>query len=150
MNDAFQRFLVNKNIDSIETLLSVQKYLADEISCGKCKYARTTYQQIHAEKFLEELPILKNSYNNSFITREAHYFHHGLRFSPQKLRDYVLNRDIMDIGAFIGDSMVILTKYTNKKVMSYELSPKNYKRFFLKPLLRIIFPRINIIFKMSG
>lgn len=36
------------------------------------------------------------------------------------------NRDIIDAGAFIGDSALILSSFTEKKVYSFEPSPTNY------------------------
>lgn len=56
---------------------------------------------------------------------EVFYFHHGLRFQPENIKNYVRQKDILDIGAFIGDSAVVLAKYTDKKIYSYEIS-KNY------------------------
>ena len=59
--------------------------------------------------------------------QEVFYFHHGLRFCSQKIRDYIKQGDILDIGAFTGDSAIALLGYTNKNIYSYELSPKHIK-----------------------
>jgi FkbM family methyltransferase len=51
------------------------------------------------------------------------YNHHGLRWLPQAVKDYIRERDIVDVGASIGDSLTILDEYTNHRVISYELMP---------------------------
>jgi FkbM family methyltransferase len=40
------------------------------------------------------------------------------------VKDYIRERDIIDVGASIGDSLTILDEYTNHRVVSYELIPK--------------------------
>ena len=53
--------------------------------------------------------------------------HHGLRFAEKFILDYIKDKDIIDAGAFICDSALILTQYTSKKIYSYEVSSTNYK-----------------------
>jgi FkbM family methyltransferase len=50
--------------------------------------------------------------------------HHGLRNSPQQVRDFVKNKEIFDVGADMGDSLMVLENYTNIRVRSYELIPQ--------------------------
>ena len=42
--------------------------------------------------------------------------------------DYIMEKNIIDAGAFIGDSSVVLSQYTNKKVYAFEASKTNYQR----------------------
>jgi FkbM family methyltransferase len=60
---------------------------------------------------------------------ENFYHHHGLRFiaDPATL-NYIKDKDILDIGAFIGDSLVVLRNYTSGRVISYELAPGSYQK----------------------
>jgi FkbM family methyltransferase len=51
---------------------------------------------------------------------EVFYFHHGLRFANKKIQNYVRDRDVIDGGAYSGDSLLVLRKYTNKTVYCYE------------------------------
>lgn len=60
---------------------------------------------------------------------EVLFFNHGLKFANQKVLNYIKNRDIVDCGAYDGDSAVILSPYTDKKIYSFELSPKNIELF---------------------
>jgi hypothetical protein len=57
------------------------------------------------------------------VTAEWAYHHHGLRWLPQSVKDYIRQRDIMDVGASVGDSLTILVGYTNRRVISYEIDP---------------------------
>jgi len=47
---------------------------------------------------------------------------HGLMLVPQHHRDYIKTRAILDIGAWTGDSALILSRY-GRMVYSFELSP---------------------------
>ena len=58
------------------------------------------------------------------LLQEVFYFRHGLRFASEKLKKYVREGDMLDIGAYIGDSAIVLSNYTDRKVYSFELSPK--------------------------
>jgi FkbM family methyltransferase len=58
---------------------------------------------------------------------EAFYYRHGLRFCDQSIRDYVLNRDFIDCGASIGDSLTGLDEYTTKRIISYEIFEETWK-----------------------
>jgi FkbM family methyltransferase len=58
---------------------------------------------------------------------ECLYGHHGLRWLPQAVKDYIANGDILDIGAAVGDSLAVLDQYTSKRVVSYDLIPENAK-----------------------
>jgi FkbM family methyltransferase len=60
------------------------------------------------------------------IAMEVFGFHHGLRHRiPQQLMVELKNKSILDIGAFIGDSALILSEY-GKDVYSFELSASNF------------------------
>ena len=56
---------------------------------------------------------------------EVFYEHHDL--PSIKNINYILEKDIIDAGAFIGDSALIFSDYTNKNVYSFEPFSKNYK-----------------------
>lgn len=42
-------------------------------------------------------------------------------------KEYFSDKDIIDAGAFIGDSAIVLSDYTSKNVHSFEPTKKNYK-----------------------
>jgi FkbM family methyltransferase len=77
--------------------------------------------KLQAEQYRREP---KNSY--SFVHGagpESFYSHHGLRWLPQSVKDYIWERDIIDAGASTGDSLAVLDAYTNRTVVSYEIIP---------------------------
>lgn len=51
---------------------------------------------------------------------------HGIR--NFQCLDKIRDRSIMDIGAFIGDSALVFSSFTDKKIYSFEASPKNYEQ----------------------
>jgi FkbM family methyltransferase len=90
------------------------------------------YMLEHEEKWLSEKPVTINQpilLERKEIHPEASYFHHGLRFANQKIRDYVQHKDIIDGGACDGDSLLVLRDYTDKTVFCYEFSHENAKKF---------------------
>lgn len=52
--------------------------------------------------------------------------HHGIQ--KFKNLDRIRNQSIIDVGAFIGDSAMILSRYTENLVYSFEASPVNYEK----------------------
>ena len=60
---------------------------------------------------------------------EVFYFEHGLRSADQRILEYIKERDILDIGAFYGDSAYVLQNRTNQHIISYEFSPENVETF---------------------
>jgi FkbM family methyltransferase len=89
------------------------------------------YQLVHEQNWEEERDSCKKKYDlcGEWHAPEVFYFHHGLRLADQKILDHVRGRDIMDCGAFVGDSLLILRKYTDKNVYCYECANKNVKKF---------------------
>lgn len=72
------------------------------------------------EKFTYEIPVF--------------YYEHGLKTLSDAARYYIKHGDILDLGAFIGDSALVLSNYTDKKVYSVEMDKDNIKtmKFVLK------------------
>jgi FkbM family methyltransferase len=50
--------------------------------------------------------------------------HHGLRNASQQVKEFVKDKEIFDVGAYMGDSLMVLENYTNIRVRSYELIPQ--------------------------
>jgi FkbM family methyltransferase len=78
------------------------------------------------DDFMAETPALKRKFPwvkefKRHDDMEAYYYAHGLRFCTQSVRDYVRNRDFIDCGASIGDSLSALDQYTNRRIISYEI-----------------------------
>lgn len=71
---------------------------------------------------------------NSVYEIPVFYYEHGLRNLSDECLAFIKQGDILDLGAYIGDSALILSKYTDKVVYSIEMNESNYKKmeFVLK------------------
>jgi FkbM family methyltransferase len=74
--------------------------------------------------------VVKNEINikyphyHGFIEAGSWTRHHGLRNASQQVKDFVKDKEIFDVGAFMGDSLIVLENYTTIRVRSYELIPQ--------------------------
>ena len=59
------------------------------------------------------------------------YYHHGLKKLSNQLLTKIADGDILDLGGFIGDSALILSQYTRKKVFTVELNQANIQKMEL-------------------
>ena len=57
---------------------------------------------------------------------EKSVFHYKHQLEDLKDVNKFKNKDIIDVGAFVGDSALVFSEYTNKKVYSFEPVNKNY------------------------
>jgi len=124
MNSYINSFVVNNDPKSAEYLTFVMQSFLNVQKNRKCP-EETPSIKYHNKKFQEEMPLFKEKYSYLEIdAQESLYYVHGLRFTNPKIREYVKTKDMMDIGAYIGDSAIFLSDYTDEKVYSYEISPK--------------------------
>lgn len=56
------------------------------------------------------------------------YYEHGIKALSSKYLTYVMDGDILDLGGFIGDSALVLSKYTSYKVYTIEMNKKNIEK----------------------
>jgi FkbM family methyltransferase len=92
----------------------------------------TEEERIFSKLYFDE----RSEYKKQFFMAYEMYncdtftFHHGLRYASDKVKKYIENKDFIDGGAWIGDTVLILTKYYNpERVYAFELSPKNWESF---------------------
>ena len=84
------------------------------------------------KSFYEELPEIKKKYKlpeDALWIYGVFYDHHNLRFAPEKVRKYVQDKIFLDVGAYVGDSVLVLLNYNPRKIYSFEISNMNIKRF---------------------
>ena len=79
-------------------------------------------QQVSKNKSFYEAAGLRFVNNNMTI----HNFIDDFGLSFLGVRDKIMDRDIIDVGAYIGDSSLVLSKYTNGKVHAFEPFDKAY------------------------
>lgn len=86
----------------------------------------------------------------SYLAPEVFYFHHGLRFANKQILNYIKNKDILDCGAFVGDSVLILKDYSPRMIYSYEFSKASVESFKKTMQLNRIDSRYKLITKALG
>ena len=59
----------------------------------------------------------------------AIHYHHGMRFLPDSVKNYVKDKIFVDGGAWIGDSSLVFQTYSPKKVLAFDISLENAKVF---------------------
>ena len=124
MNSFINEMSVNTDPETVEQLVFASNCFFGKRVNGKCPNY-TKYITDHVKIWKKELPAITEEYSGiEGISMEVFHFVHGLRYTHKKIREYVMGKDIIDAGAFLGESAIKLSEYTNKTVYSYELSAK--------------------------
>ena len=90
------------------------------------------FQYKYRKQWIEERFALSARFREIGIEKacpEVAFFRHGLISCDSAILDYIKTRDIFDLGAYVGDSALILSEYTDRTVFSFELSNKNAEQF---------------------
>lgn len=74
--------------------------------------------------FLDE-QSQKYKLGRQHISDSVFYFDHGLSLFSKKAHDYIKNEDFVDLGAYVGDSTIALSKYDYRKMYSVEISKRS-------------------------
>ena len=56
----------------------------------------------------------------------SYYYKHGIPTLPKEVRKYIKHKDFFDIGAFTGDSAVVLKDFSPNRIFSFEPMEKLY------------------------
>lgn len=154
---SFKRFILNnntpnllknlyKNLDkeSIEKLniaINAMLHVPDEnylkfFYFKSDRFNRNFHSRLntfHSDKtFEEELPTIMEKYklpSGIEYNYGIFYNEHNIRFSTEKLKNYIKNKVFIDGNAFVGDSALVLLKYEPSKIYSFENSDINLKLF---------------------
>lgn len=119
------RPFLRQTTESIITFEQILQSIDLSIRCGYNYFPFNSYQQYHFVRWNDAYQQYQKMYKVHDIYPEVFYYHHGLRFAHPKVREYVRHRDIFDMGAYCGDSMLVFLNYTDKTIFSYEYSPEN-------------------------
>ncbi len=84
--------------------------------------------------FIESLPDIKREFvlgsGEECYSEDVFWYHHGLKLMPETVRGHLRGKDVIDGGAFVGDSaLMLIKKYSPKKVWSFELSPRTVEHY---------------------
>ena len=134
----FQKLILNLDSDSINIIIKILKRinLIYKFNCNPINLFTIKEQELIIkmnDEFKENIIQFNNTlsfYNKYYLPKNVFesgvfYYHHGIEHinNLNKLR----NNDIIDAGAFIGDSALILSPLTNKMVYSFEPSDENFE-----------------------
>ncbi len=108
--------LQNKNYENIEIFTEKEALQIKQILEEKNKVLSLANDIYVYKNYF--LPI------NHFETSVFYYKHDITKFQTL---DKIRQKHIIDVGAFIGDSALIFSKYTNKKIHSFEPTTSNYE-----------------------
>jgi len=122
----------------LDVYLNRLLYFPDGRLVKHYKLSKVYYDSLYTEEektFLKSYRENPSQYNGfysefGFRTTDAFVFHHGLKLSSNKIKEYIKNKDFIDGGAWIGDGVVMFNKFYNpNKIIAFELSPKNCESF---------------------
>lgn len=88
---------------------------------------------VQENMFLKSIHTYYDKYNlNGTEKLEINVFkyHCGLKFIPSDVLNMVYNKAIIDVGAFWGDSPLVLSKYTNSKLYCFEPNSVNFSLLY--------------------
>ncbi len=74
---------------------------------------------------------IKNKYKFSGkYFPEVFFYHHGLKLLDNSVLEYIKGKIFLDIGAFHGDSSIIMSEYNPKQIIAMELLPSAKDIYF--------------------
>ncbi len=85
-------------------------------------------QKIVIDTFRKDFKSFKfpKKKQNHFDTSVSHY-EHGLRDLTDKEKNYIKGSDFIDLGAYIGDSILVMDKYAPRKILALEIENANFE-----------------------
>lgn len=126
--------LDEKSIQLIDQFLSRVLILPDTSIAQEYLLSQNLIESLYTDEerrietdYKHSLPEIKKKFvfDENELLVETFYFHNGLKFCTQKMKNYLKGKDFIDGGAYIGDSTLIFSKYYNpRKIYSFEISKK--------------------------
>lgn len=131
--DLYTRLISGLDKESVDTVNRILTRF-EQIEAGdKPQFTTTELSQLNSLR--RNFKILKLD-DNFFVWKnyflpinhfEASVFFYQNGITNIENIEFLKNKDIIDVGGFIGDSALIFSNYTEKKVYSFEPSSKNFE-----------------------
>lgn len=144
--DKFVRLTAGMDAESVQSVIRIlsrqKKYLhSEESSIDLFTRAEQEELRLLKENFTSEIIKLSDqlyAYRNYLLPvnhfeSSVFYFKHGL--NQVKTLDRVKDRAVVDVGGFIGDSVLILAELSPKEIYTFEAVPDNF--MLLKETVRL-------------
>lgn len=91
----------------------------------------TNEEQKAQKEILKTYTEIKNKYilpDEEVYEIPVFYYEHGLKNMFPKYLEWINKGDILDLGGYIGDSALVLSKYTSQKIYTVEMNVKNIEK----------------------
>ena len=106
--------------------LNIEKFNNDFLNDLEKQYQRDLQQNKKNIEQKYKLAIPKYDF-------EVFLYHHGLKYANDNIKNYIIDKDFIDAGAYIGDSALVLFEYSPKTVHSFEIA-KQYISYYKKTM----------------
>lgn len=136
LKDSYLKLIKDLDKDSIETVSKIIHRYKDYKKNGNTHFV-LSQKEINEirnyQNFKEQIIQLEDNlfaYKNYLLPADRDRFEYGIfakDYYINELSNHNKDKNIIDVGAFIGDSALIFGKYTNKKVYAFEPFKKSYE-----------------------
>lgn len=127
----------NERIANLKTNLDADSQKLIDKFIGRQKYLFThnlldnalifDSGELREQKLVHSFCMKKNAYPDVCLFPESFYYHSGLKVLPNEVLEKIKGKDVIDGGAFIGDTAIIFYKnYSFGKIYSFEPDGSNY------------------------
>lgn len=125
--DKNSRWLIDTIFDRNIFLLPWQKN--NKAFLYNIKLAFTPEEIKMRKTFRKRLRVAKRKYKlaDNLYDESTFGTNCGLDFLPEEIVQTLKNKDVLDIGAFIGDSALIFNEFSPNKIYSFEPEPNNFE-----------------------
>jgi FkbM family methyltransferase len=116
------------NLYAEQVLDVLRRQITIGLQCSKLFNVMPSTLRVYLNEYARKIqPTEAKKYHEiSNRATEVFLFHHGLRMLDPRIREPLKNTSFIDIGAFKGDSALVLSQYA-KNIYSIELSISNYE-----------------------
>lgn len=114
--------LDEKSIDCAKRFMHRQINLPYESFLIYPKYFYTPEEHEEYKKLFPEYKksCRKFGFSMEKVGPESLYYHHGLRFAPDYVKENIKGKLFADVGGYLGDSTLIFQEYSPEKIIIFE------------------------------
>lgn len=133
--DALRRGLDEASLAVLDRLLARLAFFPDNTD----GYAFMVYSETMLEpseradisRWRKMLPTFRRAVRlpRRCFSPEAFLHHHGLKLLTPACQAFIAGKDFIDLGAFVGDSALVLRQYRPRKIFAFEISPATGRQF---------------------
>ncbi len=73
---------------------------------------------------------LQRWHYDDYYNAATFLYHNGLRNLSSPILNYIKGKDFLDVGAYLGDSVLVFQEYSPRKIISFDISKCNVEKFW--------------------